>query len=749
MYSIHPHSISYERPLYSSLYDVKLLTFKVVRNKESKTDYEYIKITNNETLEYLKQRVIERLHLYPLNSNNIRLMVFNAYTNSWINVRNIDKNEKISDLHLSDSDYISYTVLDVKSDQLSTNNFRLSDWTISSMEKKLTFKLFRKTVINLDYTLLINISTMSTIKQLKQKSHEKLYLYSTDFDLTLFVYDDDNKQWIKFDSALDDCTLELLDFKDYACISIQSENDRTSLDSKICNNQSYTPGLCGLINMGNTCYMNSALQCLSNIPQLTDYYLNFTLNNDEQSVSNVYYKLIKQMWSGEYSFITPKQLKEVVSQHASIFTDYRQKDAQEFMNVLLNVLYQEQSVSIIDQLFYGQILSTVTCLMCESKETKQELITFLPLCINNKQTFEINYYQFNGQYKQIFIDISIQYSTTISHLIDQFIRDYDSSLDKVQLLPVKLNDNNIINNYYSFDSLTNITDNRISLLQLPLIIDKLNQKYIPCLFINTNTNKPFRPLIKLLGEYTSYAMGFKEQINRLLNHLVDIIGNSKDEFKLHWLDWRDRKHDLKFNENENDILLRLDKITIEIDDSSAKKYALKQGENIRSSLLPSLSSSSSSSTCLTLDKLLQRFFKEDLLSGDCYCSHCTKATLCKQKIELCLPLPPVVIIQLKRFTYDEYSSGKVDTFIQYPIQNLNLNHYLTQEINNDGVFYDLIAVLNHTGDLSFGHYVTYAKNNRTQRWYSFNDDYVQEIEENRVITKNAYILVYVKQKSKS
>lgn len=34
-------------------------------------------------------------------------------------------------------------------------------------------------------------------------------------------------------------------------------------------------GLCGLQNLGNSCYMNSALQCLSNTPQLTHYFLSW------------------------------------------------------------------------------------------------------------------------------------------------------------------------------------------------------------------------------------------------------------------------------------------------------------------------------------------------------------------------------------------------------------------------------------------------------------------------------------------
>jgi ubiquitin C-terminal hydrolase len=55
---------------------------------------------------------------------------------------------------------------------------------------------------------------------------------------------------------------------------------------------------------------------------------------------------------------------------------------------------------------------------------------------------------------------------------------------------------------------------------------------------------------------------------------------------------------------------------------------------------------------------------------------------------------------------------KLDTFVNFPIQNLNLSKYLNPAVvgpNTDSYTYELYAVINHYGGLGGGHYSAYAK----------------------------------------
>lgn len=110
------------------------------------------------------------------------------------------------------------------------------------------------------------------------------------------------------------------------------------------------PGLTGLGNLGNTCFMNSALQCLSNSVPLTRYFLSDKhkeeLNCDNPlgmrgEIANAYAGLLHQMWKEQYSSVAPRQFKTAVGRFAPQFSGYQQQDSQELLAFLLDGLHED------------------------------------------------------------------------------------------------------------------------------------------------------------------------------------------------------------------------------------------------------------------------------------------------------------------------------------------------------------------------------------------------------------------------
>ncbi len=111
-------------------------------------------------------------------------------------------------------------------------------------------------------------------------------------------------------------------------------------------------------------------------------------------------------------------------------------------------------------------------------------------------------------------------------------------------------------------------------------------------------------------------------------------------------------------------------------------------------------------------------------------------------------LPKYLIIQLKRFNPD---LTKNTTDITFPISNLNLKNYLSEDIKNENANYNLIGIIAQSGgDLATGHYIAYTKRNKV--WYQFDDEKIKKldcapsgnIKEDDDYTYMPYILFYEK-----
>ncbi|XP_017849882.1 ubiquitin carboxyl-terminal hydrolase 8 isoform X2 [Drosophila busckii] len=169
-------------------------------------------------------------------------------------------------------------------------------------------------------------------------------------------------------------------------------------------------GLTGLKNLGNTCYMNSIIQCLSNTAQLADYCISdkykkqISRNNKTNGeVIEEVAALIKELWNGQYKCVASRDLRYVVGQYQKIFRGVDQQDSHEFLTILMDWLHSDLQTlqgkleaehsasrkawveftkskeSVILHLFYGQMKSTVKCITCNKESATYECFSNLSL----------------------------------------------------------------------------------------------------------------------------------------------------------------------------------------------------------------------------------------------------------------------------------------------------------------------------------------------------------------------------------
>uniref|UniRef100_A0A3Q1IS44 ubiquitinyl hydrolase 1 n=1 Tax=Anabas testudineus TaxID=64144 RepID=A0A3Q1IS44_ANATE len=159
------------------------------------------------------------------------------------------------------------------------------------------------------------------------------------------------------------------------------------------------PGVCGLDNSGNSCYLNAVLQCLCSTVPLVEHLLNKDTRKESKCrVAEVFVRLLEEMWLGRSPSCAPVEARSVLCSILPQFNNYSQQDAQELLLSLLNALHddlkkhprsgQKQSCAtdagestIVSHLFEGQLSYMTLCMHCDHQAHSTQTFTVLSLPI--------------------------------------------------------------------------------------------------------------------------------------------------------------------------------------------------------------------------------------------------------------------------------------------------------------------------------------------------------------------------------
>lgn len=188
-------------------------------------------------------------------------------------------------------------------------------------------------------------------------------------------------------------------------------------------------GLTGLRNLGNTCFMSSILQCLCRNKLLRDYFCKKNYDKDLNEVhaptkgrlAIAFAGLMDDVWTRDEGCITPSLLKAEVQKYARRFSGSQQQDAQEFLRFFiegihddLNVIKKKPTLSILDDsqlsdeeksqvywqrylsreksviqdIFVGQLKSTLFCTTCQFRSVTYDPFWDLSLPIPRSTRLE-------------------------------------------------------------------------------------------------------------------------------------------------------------------------------------------------------------------------------------------------------------------------------------------------------------------------------------------------------------------------
>ncbi|KAJ9141160.1 hypothetical protein P3X46_031732 [Hevea brasiliensis] len=603
-------------------------------------------------------------------------------------------------------------------------------------------------------------------------------------------------------------------------------------------------GLTGLQNLGNTCFMNSAIQCLVHTPEFAkyfreDYHQEINWQNPLGMVGELamaFGDLLRKLWAPGRTPVPPRQFKAKLARFAPQFSGYNQHDSQELLAFLLDGLHEDlnrvkhkpyiksrdadgrpdeevadeywanhiaRNDSIIVDVCQGQYKSTLVCPMCNKVSVTFDPFMYLslPLQSTTTRSITVTVFSCDGSTLPFACTVTVPKQGRCRDLIHALSNSCSlKSNEELKLAEVR---NHLFQRFLD-DPLISLSmikdDDHLAAYKIP----KLAKKALVLRLIHrrqegeTNDTqtmlrwKPYgTPLLSSISCHDVVTRGdIQTAVHKMLssflraessrhteiadsNNLVaesdachdsssgeaytdpvsDSIMNSSSSKALALLrlplqlaDESNTLTDLSVGEEE---VIRLSSsataIIVYVDWSQEllESYDTHYLENLSEVLKYGPVNKKARTEPLSLYTCLEAFLREEPLVPEdmWYCPQCKEQRQASKKLDL-WRLPEVLVIHLKRFSYSRSMKHKLETFVDFPIHDLDLANYVANKNSTRRQLYELYALTNHYGGMGSGHYTAHIKLLDENRWYNFDDSHISSITEDEIKTASAYVLFY-------
>uniref|UniRef100_A0A8C5GIQ6 Ubiquitin carboxyl-terminal hydrolase n=1 Tax=Gouania willdenowi TaxID=441366 RepID=A0A8C5GIQ6_GOUWI len=489
----------------------------------------------------------------------------------------------------------------------------------------------------------------------------------------------------------------------------------------------YNLCLTGLKNIGNTCYMNAALQALSNCPPLTQFFLEcggLVRTDKKPALCKSYQKLVSDLWhKNRPSYVVPTTLFQGIKAINPMFRGYSQQDSQEFLRCLMDQLHEELKEPFPEP--YDQS-NGITVGDSPEEDNHSQSDNDFQSCESCGSSDRADN---EAQNANVLMDATNEAEMLIPEQDEiQASREWQKEKNMINDL-YRSGVNGVItgSNFADVDKDVDTISEATPIISSQGAIKVQSRASVTTFSPPKNKRqKKYRSVISDVFDGTivsSVQCLTCDRVSVTLENFQDIslpIPGKEDLAKLH-------------SSTHQTSLVKAG--------SCGEAYA-PQGwiafvmEYIKSWFWGPV---------VTLQDCLAAFFARDELKGDNMYS-CEKCKKLRNGVKFCKMqnLPEILCVHLKRFRHELMFSTKISTHVSFPLEGLDLQPFLAKDGSAQTTNYDLLSVICHHGTASSGHYIAYCRNDANNLWYEFDDQSVTEVTESCVQNAEAYVLFYKK-----